>query len=31
MLPATQDEIDRVTEYMASEAPDRKVQFLQKV
>ncbi len=31
MLPATQEEINRVTGYMASEAPDRKVQFLQKV
>lgn len=31
MLPATQEEIDRVTGYMASQAPDRKVQFLQKV
>ena len=31
MLPATQEEIDRVTGYMTSQAPDRKVQFLQKV
>lgn len=31
MLPATQEEIDHVTEYMTAEAPDLKVEFVQKV
>jgi hypothetical protein len=31
MLPATQEEIDHVTEYMQSQAPDLAVQFVQKV
>ena len=31
MLPATQEEIDHVTEYMVSQAPDLKVQFVQKM
>jgi hypothetical protein len=31
MLPATQEEIDHVTEYMVSQAPDLKVQFVQKI
>jgi hypothetical protein len=31
MLPATQNEIDHVTEYMQSQAPDLAVQFAQKV
>jgi hypothetical protein len=31
MLPATQDEIDHVTEYMRSQAPDLEVTFVQKV
>lgn len=31
MLPATQDEIDHVTEYMQSQAPDLEVTFVQKM
>ena len=31
MLAATQKEIDHVTEYMQSQAPDLAVQFVQKV
>jgi hypothetical protein len=31
MLPATQKEIERVTEYMRSQAPDLTVEFVQKV
>ena len=31
MLSATQGEIDHVTEYMKSQAPDLSVQFVQKV
>jgi len=31
MLPATQEEIDHVTGYMQAEAPDLKVEFIQKV
>ena len=31
MLPATQDEIDHVSEYMRSQAPDLDVTFVQKV
>lgn len=31
MLPATQDEIDHVTNYMRSQAPDLEVTFVQKV
>ena len=31
MLPATQEEIDHVTQYMQSQAPDLAVQFVQKV
>src|SRR5271165_1696016 len=31
MLPATQKEIDRVTEFMRSQAPDLTVDFMQKV
>jgi hypothetical protein len=31
MLPATQKEIEHVTEYMLSQAPDLKVEFIQKV
>jgi len=31
MLPATQDEIDHVTDYMRSQAPDLEVTFVQKV
>jgi predicted RNA-binding Zn-ribbon protein involved in translation (DUF1610 family) len=31
MLPATQEEINHVTEYMLSEAPDLNVEFVQKV
>ena len=31
MLPATQDEIDHVTGYMRSQAPDLDVTFVQKV
>ena len=31
MLPATQKEIDHVTEYMMAEAPDLTVEFVQKV
>lgn len=31
MLPATQDEIDHVTQYMKDQAPDLTVQMLQKV
>ena len=31
MLPATEGEIEQVTGYMRSQAPDRKVTFVQKV
>src|ERR1700738_4651144 len=31
MLSATQEEIERVTEYMKSQAPDLTVEFVQKV
>jgi hypothetical protein len=31
MLPATKDEIDRVTEYVASQGPDLKITFVQKM
>jgi hypothetical protein len=31
MLPATQREIEHITEYMQSQAPDLTVQFVQKV
>jgi hypothetical protein len=31
MLPATQEEIDHVNGYMVSQAPDVKVQFVQKM
>jgi hypothetical protein len=31
MLPATKDEIDHVTDYMGSQAPDLKITFVQKM
>src|SRR5258708_10083856 len=31
MLPATQEEIDQVTSYFSGQAPDLKVEFIQKV
>ena len=31
MLPAKQEEVDRITEYMLSQAPDLTVEFVQKV